>query len=131
MDKKFLIINFDFKTKKWVTSITPILWWAWKDSSCKALPCFGHSFSKFIYSLSHHKFTKKTSPLAVKTTFWGCFYPLAYDGLRFEPQHTTKQKTSPKGGIETFFYFNSICYQKNISRVLFLVSLPRTFATKS
>ena len=40
----------------------------------------------------------KTSPLAVKTTFRGCFYPRAYDGLRFELQHTTKQKTSPKGG---------------------------------
>ena len=26
------------------------------------------------------------------------FSPPAYDGLRFELQHTTKQKTSPKGG---------------------------------
>ena len=35
---------------------------------------FGHSFSKFIYSLSLHKFIKKTSPLQEKNTIKGIFF---------------------------------------------------------
>lgn len=43
----------------------------------------------------------KTSPLAVKTTFRGCFYPRAYDGLRFETSYITYHIKIPpaRGGI--------------------------------
>ncbi len=61
---------------------------------------FGHSFSKFIYSLSHHKFTKKTSPLALKK------YHLRYFFMReptlpwqygFEPNGHQYKKNTHKG----------------------------------
>ena len=43
------------------------------------LCCFGHSFSNFIYSLSLHKFNKKTSPLALKKCHLRAFFHARLD----------------------------------------------------
>ena len=60
---------------------------------------FGHSFSKFIYSLSLHKFIKKTSPLQEKNTIKGIFFLSFLDKIFFINKKILSAVTRPLNSI--------------------------------